>query len=635
MRNQKIFKAIFSVIVASQILTACSTNNSNSSNSSNKNSVAVITAAETVSVKYDKEDYYFDWESQNYKTLDVKSGSSSITKSGIYEITGTVKDGSITVDVDKSKDSGIVYLVLNNVNITSSTTAPINIINAKKVVLILENGTTNSISQGSNIKVDDNEPSAAIFSKSDITITGSGILNVNTDYNDGITSKDKLKITDGTINITSKADGIVGKDILAVKKANLTIKAGKDGMRSTNDTENGMGNIIVSDGTINIVSENDAIQTYGTLQIDGGTFNITTGGGFTSVTNKGMEGGPGGQGGPGNRDFQQGTSQDKQAVNDNQTAKDAKTSGNSNSETESESQKGLKTNGNLIVNDGKLIISSNDDSLHSAGKLSINGGDINIKSGDDALHSDTDVIINKGTITITNCYEGIEGKNITVVDGKINLVSSDDGFNVNDSNGVLKINGGKISVNAGGDGIDSNNTVEMNGGMVNVSGPTNNGNGSIDYQKSFSITGGTLVASGSSGMAQTPEGGTQPSILMYYSTTQSAGTVVTLKDSNGKEIVKYTPEKEYSSVAISSPDLAKGKSYTLYSNDKEVVKFTLSDSTTYINESGITTRQGIGGGMQGGKGGGQMPPNGDVPSDGRTPPNGDFSNQGNRPEKPQ
>jgi len=284
--------------------------------------------------------------------------------------------------------------------------------------------------------------------------------------------------------------------------------------------------------------------------------------------------------------------------------------------TDTESRKGLKATGSILINNGAFTISSYDDSVHSNGAVAIGGGTFTLMSGDDAVHADTDVTVGGGTITVTNSYEGIEGASITVGNGKINVVSSDDGFNVNDASGLLTVNGGEISINAGGDGIDSNGSVKMTGGTAKVDGPTSNNNGAIDYVGGFEISGGTLLAAGSSGMAQCPDSNsTQLSILMYFSASQAAGTEIALKDAGGNVIAAFTPAKQFASVAISSPDMEKGQSYTLYSGGVEVVTFTASDTVTYLNESGVTeNRSGgpgggmPGGGMQGGdRQGGNMP----------------------------
>ncbi len=555
------------------LLTSCSDNSSSSTSSTS----ATKTSTDAMTVDYDDDDYYFDWQSQDYTTINLDDGSSTITKSGIYEITGTLDDGSLIVYVDKSADDGTIYLVLNGASISSSNSAPIYIYDAQKVVIILENGTQNTIYQGSSVKTDDSgNPSAAIFSKADLTITGGGTLMVTSEFNDCITSKDNFKMTDGTLNINAAGDGIVGKDLLAIKDGNITITAGKDGMRSTNDTDDNTGNVVIEGGTFNITADGDGIQAYDLLQIDGGTYNITTGGGYTSSnTNTGNFGGK----------------QQETTASANDTV----------------SMKALKGSQSLIINDGTFIISSANDAMHFNGDITITGGSLTIQANDDAIHSDTDIKVTGGTINIKNCNEGIEAANVTVDSGSIDITSSDDGFNINDSSGLLTINDGEIYINAGGDGLDSNNSVKITGGTVHVDGPTDNGNGAIDYNSTFEITGGTLIAAGSSGMAEVAESGSQSSLLMYFSSEQAAGTTITLKDNNGNVIVTYTPTKQYASVAISSPKLAAGSTYTLYTGNTKVVTFELTDNVTYLNESGVTTKQSIGGGGNiSGSGGGSM-----------------------------
>jgi hypothetical protein len=542
---------------------------------------AVTAVMDTVDVSFDGSDDAIDWRSGSYTTLDMSTGSQTVTKSGTYEITGTLADGSLIIDIDTSTDKGIVNLILNTVSITSETSAPIYVKDADKVVLVLENNTVNTVTQGSGVAVNtENEPSAAVFSKADLTITGGGTLNVVSGYNDGITCKDTLKITDGTLYIEATGDGITGKDVLAVEQADITINAGKDGLRSTNDTDAGMGSILIKDGIFDIHAGGDAIQANSTLQIDGGSFDLTSGGGYAGITNSDTGFGQSGMG----------------AASGDDTNGDAG--------SDSDSKKCLKATGGIVINGGTILMSSSEDALHSNGGVAIAGGNLTLSAGDDGIHADADVSVTGGSVTIQNSYEGIEGKNITVNNGEISLNSSDDGFNVNDGTGVQAIGGGTVYINAGGDGLDANGSVTMTGGTVYVDGPTNNGNGAIDYQMGFTISGGTLIAAGSSGMAQTPGmKSSQNALLMYYTTPQAAGTAVTVRDESGNTVASFTPAKEYSSAAISAPGLKTGQSYTLFSGETETVTFTLTETVTYLNESGVTTNQGM---MPGGQmGGGQ------------------------------
>lgn len=268
------------------------------------------------------------------------------------------------------------------------------------------------------------------------------------------------------------------------------------------------------------------------------------------------------------------------------------------------------------------------------------GGDISITSGDDGIHADSSILTKGGKINITKSYEGIESAVITVSDGEIHITSSDDGINVaggNDGSSVngrpgennfsssgnnnLSINGRYIVVNAAGDGLDANGSIYMTNGIVIVSGPTENNNGALDYNRTFEMTGGFLISAGSSGMAQAPsDESTQYSMIMNYPQTQAAGTVVHLEDSKGNTVVTFAPKKNYQSVVISSPELKKDTAYTLFSggtlsasetdglytdgvykDGAKIVSFTISSSVTWLNETGVATAKSSNPGFGGNK----------------------------------
>lgn len=312
--------------------------------------------------------------------------------------------------------------------------------------------------------------------------------------------------------------------------------------------------------------------------------------------------------------------------------------------------------GVLAIVGGTFTITSGEDALHSSRFVYVLGGTFEINAGDDGVHSDYDLTIFGGTLNINSSYEGIEGSTITVESGTVNIVASDDGVNVaggNDQSGesfpmpgaqgnstfstdhVLTINGGTIHVNALGDGLDANGLVLFNGGTVYVSGPTENFNGALDYDSGFIITNGVLVAAGSAGMAQAPsETSTQNSIHMTFTSVQSPGTEVILKDAKGNTIVTYAPEKEFQTIVLSSPDLLKDGNYTLSTSGSISVDFTIDSSVTWLNESGVTTAQTQMGGFGGGfpdKNGGQRGDHGTPPTDGTMP---NMPTDGTRPDMP-
>ncbi len=480
--------------------------------------------------------------SVNGSGANVDGSKVTITSAGTYSISGTLADGQIIVD---TADAETVTLILNGVNIRNSSSAGIYVISGEEIVITLADNTENYVSDGASYIFEDaetDEPNAAIFSKSDLRIEGNGSLTVSGNYNDAIASKDGLTIRSGTITVNAADDGIRGKDYVVVKEGTVTVKAGGDGLKSDNEEDVEKGYISVESGVINITAGGDAFDAQTDVAITGGKITLSSGGGSNSSI-----------------------------------------SGDT-------SAKGIKGVVSVIIDGGDVSVNSADDAIHSNGSIIINGGAFNISSGDDAVHADASVEISGGDFNITKSYEGIESAVITINDGDIRIVSSDDGINVaggNDASGMnvrpgqggrpgqdtfatsgnywLYINGGYIAVNAAGDGIDVNGSVLMTGGDVIVNGPTNNGNGALDYDGSFNISGGFLVAAGSSGMAQAPGAtSSQNSLLMNFNTSQRAGSLVHIQTADGRGILTFAPSKTYQSIVFSSPELIKGSAYNVY-----------------------------------------------------------------------
>ena len=284
------------------------------------------------------------------------------------------------------------------------------------------------------------------------------------------------------------------------------------------------------------------------------------------------------------------------------------------------------------IADGTFNLSCDEDGIHAGnddqqdGYVYIEGGDINISVGDDALHAEGLLIITGGDIDVSKSCEGVEGYKILVTGGDIDVVSSDDGFNAAggssgsgynhdgfgggpdmggvymdaDSDAYIFITGGTININADGDGIDSNGCIGITGGSVYVLGPSDNGNGAMDYGICAAITGGEIVAVGGSGMAQGfGDESTQCSALVNFDEWVDAGETITLTDSDGKEVLSYKADKKFNSVVISTSDMKQGGIYTLTVGDQGST-FTLDD-ITYSEGSGGMQRPGgnlDNGGMQ-------------------------------------
>lgn len=520
--------------------------------------------------------------------VDIENNIVKITKGGTYSISGTLSEGQIVIEATKLDK---VYIVLNGVNITNSKGAAIYIKEADKAVIAMEDNTDNYLTDGKTYAFEDenkDEPNGTIFSKTDLVFIGNGSLTVNGNYDRGIVGKDDLQIENGNITVNSVGDGIRGRDSIVVTGGDIVINSGGDGMQSNNGENTEKGYVLIEGGNINITSNEDGIQGENNVYVRNGEIKINSGGGSDN-NNSHKNQGPG------------------ENMGRNQEISNT----SSESLEESASSKGIKANTGIIIEGGILNINSCDDSLHTNDSLIIDGGALEIQSGDDGIHSDNTLEINGGNINVSKSYEGIESESITINNGEIYVASSDDGINASGSStseemtppsgnntpdssqnsdgtsskmqgtgqgagsgmpgigessgtGVLTINGGFITVDASGDGIDVNGCATMTGGTVIVNGPENNGNGALDYDGTFEVSGGVLIAAGSTGMAQAPSDGSSINSIKLTLSSQSAENIVRIEDEDGNEIVTFAPAKQYASIVIASSEFETGSTYNVY-----------------------------------------------------------------------
>lgn len=470
----------------------------------------------------------------------------TITEEGTYVFSRTLSEGQIVVDADDAK----VQIVLDNVDITCASSAAVYVKSAEKVFVTLAEGSQNTLRNTDEyVAVDDNNIDAVIFAKSDLTLNGTGSLTIVSAEGHGIVSKDDLKITGGTYDITAAGHALSGKDSVRIADGTFILTAGKDGIYSGNEDNEEKGYIYIADGDFTITSDGDGMDASNIVQIEDGTFDITAGGGAANslkTHESDMPGGPGG-GMP-----QNGEKPDGENMPQDTTTDESGTS-----------TKGIKAGGGMYLNGGTYQIDSADDSIHSNANITIADGTYTLATGDDGVHADDALIVNGGTITVTESYEGLEGLTVTINDGTIDITASDDGINA--AGEKMELNGGYIHILAGGDGMDSNGNLTINGGEIYIDGPSDNGNSAIDYgdRSSAYVNGGTLVAIGSSGMAEGMSDSSKQKVLMVKLGEQMEAGDVVLTDSEGNVIVSYTALKSYDCVIISTAEVESGATYTL------------------------------------------------------------------------
>lgn len=424
-----------------------------------------------------------------YTGYEIDGTDVSITAAGTYVFSGDCDNGSITV---KKGVTGVT-IVLNGLTLTNDDSAAITLNKTAEASLIAAAGTTNTVAdtEGSS----DENAAVKVKSGASLSISGTGALTVDGNAKNGIKGAADAVITvaEVKLNINAANDGLSCDDELNITGGTLSITAGGDAVKAspdTDDTENpdttSLGNVTISGGTLTLNATEDGIQADGDLTISGGTFHVKTNGGHTT------------------------------ALTD-----------------DSASCKGFKAGGALTVTGGTLTVDSADDALHANTDVTISGGTLTLATGDDGVHADNDLVIGtKGAsststprINITASYEGLEGTTVTVYSGDIDVAASDDGINAANSTlgehsdkYAISIAGGDLYIDAGSDGLDSNNDITITGGKVEVYGADAMMDAAIDYDGTFTLSGGTLFGAG-----MEPSAGTQAYIAVGETSPSGGG----------------------------------------------------------------------------------------------------------------
>lgn len=478
-----------------------------------------------------------DKESIDGDGAEVTSEGIKITGEGEYILTGKYKNKKITVEADESAK---VRLILKDASIENEQGAAIDIKSADKVFITLAKSSTNTITGVSQKISEDEETDAAIYSKSDLTINGEGKLSVICTDGKGIVSKDDLKIISGNIDVDSSDHALSGKDSVRIAGGTIRIKAGEDGIHSGNDEDAEKGYVyiaggdieidasddgihaetktVIADGVINIINSEEGIEGA-IVEIAGGEVNVNSGDdGINATDGLGSSGFNGfKQGDIKQEDFKQGKLE------------------------QGELDRGEFNRGDFDPSQFNNLNKPEDENFQF-GKVAPDG----FKDGKDENHRKPDFEDNVSVNTREN-------------DASIDLTQQV----------YVLISGGKISVNAKGDGIDSNGSVYITGGSIIINGPENDANAALDYDTKAVITRGSVIAIGSDGMAMNFTGSTQGCLLLRLSTMHDAGEEIIVKDENSDIIFQYTSLSKFESILLSSEYIEEGKSYTISVGNKK------------------------------------------------------------------
>ena len=570
--NKKILTSATSVtLLAALALTGCSTtsnalasgttavDSSVGTTATTSSATATDTAASSSSFstsvksgeKLDVDTHYSEqdlsWDTSSETAIDlsnptatdgvtVEDGTLTITKAGTYKLSGEYQ-GQIKVE---TANSDAVRLVLDNANITNSSGAALNVVNADEVILYSASGTTNTIGDGADYTATgEDDPDAVVYSKADLTIAGEGTLKVNGNHEDGIHTSDGLVIASGTLEVNAANTGIKGKDYVDILGGTINVTAQQDGIKSTNDTDEGQGWTRLSNGTVTVNAGDDGFKASRVVEISGGSLTV-------EQSDEGIE---------------------AQYIN---------VSGGDVNVTSADDgmNASLKTSDSESTDSSANTSDTADQQQNNQQQGSLPGGQQNGTSNQQQ----------QGTgqpqpPAMSGTSQDGTSQNGTTGTGQQGMGQPPQGgmpgggggtFEVVDA--AINVSGGNITVNAEGDGIDSNGVTTLSGGTLIVNGPSQGGNAALDTNGDLLLNGATVLSGSTADMFEAPStNSTSGYLKLTNSSGFEQGSTVQVADSSGKVVANYKVTKSnVQLVLVSSSSIVKGQSYTVYTTTSAV-----------------------------------------------------------------
>ena len=563
--------------------TATDTAASNSSFSTNVKSGEKL----DVDTHYSEQDLSWDTSSETAIDLSnptatdgvtVEDGTLTITKAGTYKLSGEYQ-GQIKVE---TADSDAVRLVLDNANITNSSGAALNVVNADEVILYSASGTTNTISDGADYTATgEDDPDAVVYSKADLTIAGEGTLKVNGNHEDGIHTSDGLVIASGTLEVNAANTGIKGKDYVDILGGTINVTAQQDGIKSTNDTDEGKGWTRLSNGTVTVNAGDDGFKASRVVEISGGSLTveqsdegieaqyINVSGGDVNVTSA-----------------DDGMNASLKTSDSESTDSSANTSDAANQQQNNQ-QQGRLPGGQQSGTSNQQQQGTGQPPQGQPPAMSGSSQDGTSQNGTSGTAQQQNNTQNQGNQNMGqppampggNAQDGTS-QNGTTGTGQQGMGQPPQGgmpggggggtFEVVDA--AINVSGGNITVNAEGDGIDSNGVTTLSGGTLIVNGPSQGGNAALDTNGDLLLNGATVLSGSTADMFEAPStNSTSGYLKLTNSSGFEQGSTVQVADSSGKVVANYKVTKSnVQLVLVSSSSIVKGQSYTVYTTTSAV-----------------------------------------------------------------
>ncbi len=600
-------KLLFAPLALAFLLAGCNLNTTNTGNT-NVDNISEFTTDDDPVKEVSDGGTTNDYDSETFTEEEVETPSEyngtnaeTISEAGNYYFTGEVNPINITA----SKNS-VVYLFFNGVTINNDEGIALASENKVVVYIVLQDGSVNTVTN-------DYEDKNAIHIKGDLHILGNGTLNVESKQKNGVKTSKDLYITGEqlVLNVTGANHAITARTLIANDATINVVAKGKDGVQLEVDsdvteftTEQGYAKLTDVKFTADTYGDGIQVNTY--AYISGGEYNITTHGEFVPYSATNIE------------TYELDTDDFKFVKSGNtykRVARDEIRSLSSNYYALTQSVKGIKvseievtdendvttsiTTGDYdiyVAHGSKITVNSYDDCIHSNyGDVSVVESNLYLTTYDDGVHADYDLNVTNSHIEVTSSYEALEGASVTIdgEDSNLVLYANDDGINAASdysSTNNIYIKNGYIRVYATGDGLDANGGLYLQGGKVVVEGP-GSGNGSLDADKVY-FQGGVVFACSTNGMRESMTA--SQNAFIYQGSTLSAGSNISIVDSNGNTLYEYSLKRSCTQIIFSHPSLQLNGTYKIMNG---------STTVATINQTSSLTNSGSSAGGSGGQGG--------------------------------
>ena len=484
--------------------------------------------------------------------VEVDGSSISIVKGGSYRLTGTMAEGHIAVEADG------VELIWDGAQIACSTAAPLSARGDLALTLTENGGALEDLRRARDMDDD----GAAIDAGGKVFVSGAGSLNVTAQAGHGLRASG-LTLEGGALNVLAGENGVhleaeAGETAFELSGGQLAVEANGIGVYAGGDAA-------LRGGDLRLTSGADGLYVEGALTVSGGAAQVSAGGGA-------------------------GAASPTAAYYDSFFGYDPFDlffgspyyGGYDNGGYEARVYDAVSA-AEIVMEDGSFVLDASGDALRADGALTMTGGALSITCGGDGLRAGGDVAVSGGVIWVDECETGLSGANVSVGNAEVSIVSAGAGLYALSGRGgdASVLDGAKLTIAAGGDGIAAGADVYLAGGETSICCSGRSG-APLNAAGEVFADGGTLIAAGGSDESAIAEDSAQAVLRARFNGTLREGVRVVVENEDGQAAFSFEPEVDFSRLMLTSPALQQGGTYTLYVEGEALGMATVDGAETFF-----------------------------------------------------